>query len=157
MRFRIVATLLSLAAWLGPSLAASAAGSPPAPILKLANAVVRAANENDSNALRGIYTTDAVVVDENPPFAWRGPGAGTAWWRVVGTVTRKMKMTRLRAVNVRISEFHQSSTDAYMVQPMTITGIAGGKPFAESGTMTYTFHDAGGTWLISTAVWTTKP
>lgn len=134
-----------------------AASAPPSAILKLSSAVVRATNDNDSAALNGIFTGDAVVVDENAPFAWRGAGAGAAWWRVVGAELRKVRMTHFRAVDIRISEFRQSATDAYMVQPMTITGMANGKPFSESGTMTYTFHKSGGTWLISTFVWTTKP
>lgn len=45
-----------------------------------------------------------------------------------------MKMTHLRAINIRIGEFRQSATDAYLVEP----------------------HKAGGTWLISSQVWTTK-
>ncbi|HKU81072.1 MAG TPA: nuclear transport factor 2 family protein [Candidatus Tumulicola sp.] len=157
MDLRTIVASLAFGFVLAPQAAAAANNTPPAPIVKLANAVVRAANDNDPAALRGIFAADAVVVDENPPFTWRGAGAGTAWWGVVGAAMRKIRMTHLRAVNVRISEFHQTATDAYMVQPMTITGIAGGKPFAESGTMTYTFHNAGGTWLISTFVWTTKP
>lgn len=156
MQLRILVAFLAFVATLA-SQSADAASAPPPAILKLANAVVRAANDNDSAALTGIFTGDAVVVDENAPFAWRGAGAGTAWWRVVGAEMRRVRMTHLRAVNVRISEFRQSATDAYLVQPMTITGMANGKPFAESGTTTYTFRKSGGTWLISTFVWTTKP
>lgn len=104
-----------------------------------------------------IYTNDAVVVDENPPFVWRGAGAGVAWWHVVDDVIQKAKLKDFRVTNVRTGEFRTTGTDAYMIQAMTIAGVAGGKPFAESGTMTYTFHNAGGKWLISTAVWTTKP
>lgn len=154
MPLRTIAALLILA--LAPGVAAAAASPPPAPILKLANAVVSAANADDGARLVGLFTNDAVVVDENPPFVWRGEGAGLAWWHVVEAVTRKAKLTHLKAVNVRLGEFRQTATDAYLVQPMTITGITGGKPFAESGTMTYTFHYAG-SWLISTMVWTTKP
>lgn len=156
MPIRTIAAFLAVA--LAPVLAVAAPKPPPAPILKLANAVIHATNTDDPSGLAGLYTEDAVVVDENPPFAWRGTGAGAAWWHVVDAVVRTMKMSHLKAVNIRISEFLQSAADAYMIQPMTITGTtAGGKPFAESGTMTYTFHKTGGTWLISTQVWTTKP
>jgi ketosteroid isomerase-like protein len=155
MQIRTIAAFLALA--LAPGLAAAAANPPPAPILKLANAVIRATNTDDASALNGLYADDAVVVDENPPFAWHGRGAGAAWWRVVDAIVRGMKMTHVRAVDVRIGEFRQSATDAYLIQPLTITGTANGKPFAESGTLTYTFHKNGDTWLISSQVWTTKP
>jgi ketosteroid isomerase-like protein len=140
-----------------PTLAVAAPKPPPEPILKLANMVITATNTDDAAALAGLFTDDAVVVDENPPFAWRGAGAGVAWWHVVDAVTQKAKMQHVKAVNVRLGEFRQSATDAYLVQALTVTGVAGTKPFAEAGTMTYTFHNAGGTWLISTMVWTTKP
>jgi ketosteroid isomerase-like protein len=153
MRLRFAAALFAVA--LAPA-TAGAAPTVPTPILKLANAVIHATNTDDASAFEGLYANDAVVVDENPPFTWRGAGAGTAWWRVVDAVTQRMKLTHLQAVHVRVSEFKQSATDAYLVEPMTVAGIANGKPFAEAGTMTYTFHYAGA-WLISSQVWTTKP
>jgi hypothetical protein len=154
VRVRIIAAFLSFA--LAPALAVGAQTAPPAPIMKLVTNVVDAANTDDASLLSGIFTANAIVVDENPPFLWRGAGAGVAWWHVVEAVTRKAKMTHLKAIDVRLGEFRQSPTDAYLVQPMTVTGVAAGKPFAEPGTMTYTFHGSGGTWLISTMVWTAK-
>lgn len=118
---------------------------------------MHAANTNDASAFAGLYTDDAVVIDETAPFIWRGPGAGTAWWRAVVGVERKLKMRNLRAVDIRVTEFRGSATDAYLVQAMTVTAIANGKPFSEPGTTTYTFHNSGGTWLISSQVWTAKP
>jgi|SRR5580700_521146 hypothetical protein len=155
MHVRTIAVFLALA--LAPALVVAAASSPPPPILKLANAIIHGTNTDDPSGFSGLFTNDAVVVDENPPFVWRGGGAAVAWWHVVDAVTRKAKLTQLRATNVRTSEFKQSATDAYLVQAMTITGTVGSKPFSEPGTMTYTFHNVGGTWLISTMVWTTKP
>ena len=152
---RFIAALLVLG--LSPCIASAAAIAPPAAIVKLSNVVVEVANSGNASALAGVLTNDAVVVDENPPFVWRGAGAGAAWWSVVEAVTRKAKIAHLKPVNVRLGEFKQSGSDAYLVQSMTITAIAGGKPFAEAGTMTYTFHESGGKWLISTMVWTTKP
>ncbi len=154
MQVRSIAAFLALV--LAPALAA-AAPSPPPPILKLVNAVMQGTNSNDASAFDGIFTDDAVVVDENPPFVWRGAGAGVAWWHVVQAATQKAKLTHVKATDIRLGEFKQSATDAYLVQAMTVSATAGTKPFAEPGTMTYTFHNAGGTWLISTMVWTTKP
>jgi ketosteroid isomerase-like protein len=155
VQLRTIAAFVALA--LAPGALAAAPNVPPAPILRLANAAMHAANTNNASAFAGLYTDDAVVVDENPPFVWRGAGAGTAWWHAVAAVARRMNLTHLKAINIRISEFKESPTDAYMVQPMTVSGIANGKPFAEAGTTTYTFHNTGGTWLISSQVWTTKP
>jgi len=155
MQIRYIAAFL--AAVLAPAVAGAAPNVPPAAIVKLTNAVIHAAGTDDASGLAGIFTSDAVVVDENAPFVWRGAGAGVAWWGVVDAVTKKAKLTHLKVVNARVSEFVSTATDAYLIEPMTITGTIADKPFAESGTTTYTFHNAGGKWLISTMVWTTKP
>lgn len=155
MNARSVAAALAFA--LVPAGTIAAPQPPPAPILKLANAIVHAANADDASGLATIFTGDAVMVDENPPFVWRGDGAGVAWWHVVDAVIRKAKLKNFQATNVHVSEFRSSGSDAYMVQVLTIVAVAAGKPFAESGTMTYTFHNGGGRWLISSAVWTTRP
>lgn len=155
MKLRSIATLLALT--LAPALAC-AAPAPPPPIAKLVDAVIAGTNADDASAFAGLFTGDAVVVDENAPFTWRGAGAGVAWWHVVDAVTRKAKLAHVRAEHVRIGEFKGSATDAYLVQALTVTGqLAGGKSFAEPGTMTYTFHKTPAGWLISTMVWTTKP
>ncbi|HYL27472.1 MAG TPA: DUF4440 domain-containing protein [Candidatus Nitrosotalea sp.] len=155
MRTRTILALLALS--LVPLAADAAPAVPPAPILKLASAVIAAANADNVAGFAGLYTADAVVVDENPPFVWRGAGAGAAWWNAVRAIAKKMKLTHIKAINVRIGEFRESATDAYLVESMTVAGLMNGKPFAESGTQTYTFHKAGEKWLVSTQVWTTKP
>jgi ketosteroid isomerase-like protein len=140
-----------------PAVAVAAESPPPAAIVKLANAIVHTSNTDDPSGLATIFTADAVVVDEIAPFVWRGSSAGLTWWRAVEATIAKAKLTHFRATNVRIGEYHQTAADAYLIQAMTLVAGAGKKPFAESGTITYTFHNAGGKWLISTAVWTTKP
>jgi len=155
-------TILAFLVALMPAAAVAASPAPTAPavptpaILTLANAVVKASNSDDASLLSNLYTNNATVVDELPPFLWRGAGAGVAWWRAVEAFT-KTKHERIKLVDVRVTEFQRSATDAYLIQPMTIVEMGTGKPGSESGTMTYTFHYSGGAWLISSQVWTTKP
>ncbi|MBV9233073.1 MAG: hypothetical protein JO030_03440 [Candidatus Eremiobacteraeota bacterium] len=154
----IVALLVALipAAATAASPAPPVRPEPPLPILNLANAVVNASNTDNALSLSTLYTNDATVVDEIPPFLWRGAGAGVAWWRTVEAFLRK-EHHRLELVNVRISDFQRSAQDGYLIQAMTIFEIGNGPSASESGTLTYTFHESGGTWLISSQVWTTKP
>lgn len=138
----------------GPALAAV---SPPAPIAALVRRVEIATNHDNGAAMRGIYTADAVVVDENPPYVWRGANAGAAWWSNVDGIVAKMHLKSFGAAFRPASEFRLSGNDAYMVQPTTVHGVQNGKAFSERGTMTYTFHRDHGTWKISSQVWTTAP
>jgi ketosteroid isomerase-like protein len=154
LRIAAVCLLLVLAPLTAP---AQTKAVPPQAIVKLANALVTVGNTNNASGLSGIFTDDAVVVDENAPFVWRGATAGTAWWNGLTVLMKKAHMGHLHVGAVRVGEYRQSSTDAYLVESMLITGTEAGKPFAESGTMTFTFHKTGGRWLISTEVWSTKP
>lgn len=155
MQIRTIAALLIMT--LAPVISRAAPNSPPPEISQLTSAVIHATNTDNPSALAGLFTDDAVVVDENPPFAWRGAGAGVAWWHVVQKIIKKGRLVHLQATNIRTGEFKESTSDAYLVQSMTITAATPGKPLAEPGTLTYTFHKTGSSWLISTMVWTTKP
>jgi ketosteroid isomerase-like protein len=156
MKVRIAAALLVLT--LFPAIASAQTKAIPAQaIVKLANAVVNVGNTGDASSLAGIFTSDAVVVDENAPFVWRGAAAGTAWWNHLVVLMKRAHMGNLHVGSLRVGEYRQSPTDAYLVEAMVITGTQSGKPFAESGTMTFTFHKTTGRWLISTEVWSTKP
>lgn len=155
MCLRTIAAVAVLA--LLPGVALAASKPPPAAILDPIDRVIHAANTDDTAAFSGLFSGDAIVVNENPPFIWRGAAAGSSWWRVVRSVTQRARIRHLMATNIRLGEFAQSATDAYLVQSLTVTGFIGSKPFAESGTMTYTLHEAGGRWLITSMVWTTKP
>jgi Domain of unknown function (DUF4440) len=152
---RILPAVMALAMF--PTTAAAQAVIPPPSIVKLSEIVIRVANSGDGSALSGAFTPNAVVVDENAPFEWRGSSAGTAWWTLLATRMRRAKLTHLHAGNVRVGEYRQSPTAAYLVEAMTIAGQRAGVPFAKSGTMTYTFSKMDGRWLISTMVWSTKP
>jgi ketosteroid isomerase-like protein len=152
-----IATVCLLLTFAPLSALAQTKAIPPQAIVKLANAVVNVGNTNDVSSLSGIFTSDAVVVDENAPFVWRGANAGTAWWNGLTVLMKRAHMGHLHVGSVRVGEYRQSPADAYLVESMLIAGVEAGKPFAESGTMTFTFHKTGGRWLISTEVWSTKP
>jgi ketosteroid isomerase-like protein len=147
-------TLLACSPALAP---AATAPTPPPEIMKLAMSPVVASNTNDGAGFTGIFTDDAVVVDENDPFEWRGATAGTDWWNRVNKALVSMKAVGFHAAPGSVSEYVQTGDAAYLIMPITLSATAGGKPFMEHGTMTYTFRKVGGVWKISTFVWTTKP
>lgn len=152
---RLVPFVAAFALLAAPALAAPVT-QPPAAIATLAHAIVGAANANDASKLRGIYTDDAVVIDEDPPFVWRGANAGVMWWRSVAKIIATKHAT-LHAAGLPFTEYRVDGDDAYLIQPMRIEKSAGGHTMVERGMQTYTFHRARGVWKISSAVWTTTP
>ncbi len=130
---------------------------PPAQILALSHRVIDASNGADTSKYAGLYTSDAVVVDENSPYIWKGANAGVAWFSRVLNVVAAMKGTQFHAASSAPSEFQMQGANAYMIVPVTITAQEKGKPYTEHGTLTYTFRQTSAGWKISSQVWTTKP
>jgi ketosteroid isomerase-like protein len=129
----------------------------PAPFTALTRTVIDAANANDPAKLAAIYTDDAVVVDENAPFTWRGASAGTQWWAGVQRAVAKLHL-RLHVAALSPAHFmtDREGDDAYVTQHLTISATVNGKTSSEEGTQTYTFHRGdNGEWKISRQVWTT--
>src|SRR5262249_41115470 len=107
--------------------------------------------------LSGIFTDDAVIIDEVTPFRWTGANAGIAWWQHVEKSLPPHSKLQATASAPSQFNFDREQDDAYMIQPLTINVTSRGKSRVELGMQTYTFHKANGTWKISSATWTTKP
>lgn len=152
-----VALLALLSATAPVAICAAPSPTPPKEILALAQSVIDAGNANDATRFAGLYTDDAVVVDESSPFRWTGADAGTKWWRHIQK--RLTAGTTLHATAASPTEYQldREGDDAYLIQPVTVTITSGSTTHAEHGMQTYTFHKANGTWKISSATWTTAP
>lgn len=153
MKTRAIVTLCSLLV-LGvtPALAAK----PPSDVAGVLRAVVAAAVSGNVAALSGKYTSDAVVVDELPPFTWTGATAGSAWMSSVQAMFKKGKITHFKGVASPVSEYVQSGNAAYAIVPIILSAVQSKKPFRETGTLTFTLRRAAGKWKISSQVWTTR-
>ena len=131
---------------------------PPAPIVALTQSILDAANANNAGKFVGLYTDDAIVVDEDAPFVWRGAHAGETWWHGVQRALASRKATTLHATGASPANFmtDREGDDAYVEQPLTIVVTSGRVSHVEHGTQTYTFHKSDdGVWRISRQVWTT--
>lgn len=135
---------------------ATPAPSPPPAIVALTQTFLDAANSNDATKFAGMFTSDAVVVDEDAPFTWSGPNAGVAWWKAVQQLIASHK-AGLRVTGDPFSEYRQAGDTAYAIQPLHIAHIVAGITRVQLGTETFTFRNVRGAWKISSATWTTRP
>ncbi len=118
--------------------------------------VIAATRGGDLHAVSGLYTADAVVVDEMAPFHWTGKNAGRSWLAAVGKFIAASKMTNFNLKASPPAEVQQAGSSAYVVVPILLTGLSGGKHVSETGFFTFALRKIGGSWMISNQVWTTR-
>jgi len=94
-------------------------------LLKPVNLWADAFNRWDFAYPEGAFTEDAVVVDQFPPFLWKGRGAPRKWWADLMGATQKIHESRSYAKQKVVFEkpsFVQVKDDkAYFVMPATLT------------------------------------
>jgi ketosteroid isomerase-like protein len=146
-RIFFFAVLLALAA---PSFAP--AQSPGA--MDVVNKVIAASEAIDAEALRGLYTDNAVFIDEGPIVIY-GPTVGVDWATRVKKAFADRHMTEFKATASAPAVAQIKPDGAYVVVPMELNARVGAdKHFHESGTFTFTLVNQSGNWKISSQVWT---
>src|ERR1700759_5234344 len=86
------------------------------------NRVIKASSSFDVNAVNELYTPNAVVADEEPPFSWNGPTAGVQWISTVEKTCKDLKMKNFHAKIRDISVYLQTDESIYVVVPVDYTG-----------------------------------
>lgn len=125
-------------------------------VIKIINSVINASSSFDVNAVTDLYTPNAVVADEEPPFSWNGPTAGVQWISTVEKTCRDLKMKNFRAKIHDISVYLQTEESIYVVVPVDYTGQIKNDYFDEEGAFTFIFRLVNGRWLIKSQVWVAR-
>lgn len=129
------------------------AQSPPT-AMDVVNKVIAASEAIDASALTGLYTDNAVFIDEGPIVIY-GPTVGVDWATRVKKSFADKHMTNFKATASEPTVAQVKSDGAYVVVPMELNAQVGpDKHFHESGTFTFTLVNQDGTWKISSQVWT---
>lgn len=122
-------------------------------VIQIINTVIKASSTFDVNAVTDLYTPNAVVADEEPPFSWNGPTAGVQWISTVEKTCKNLKMKNFRAKIRDISVYLQTEESIYIVVPVDYTGQIKNDYFDEEGAFTFIFRLVNGHWLIKSQVW----
>jgi len=125
-------------------------------VVNIINTVIKASSSFDISAVANLYTVNAVVADEEPPFSWNGPTAGVQWINTVEKTCKDLKIKEFHARIGHINVYLQSDESIYVIVPVDYTGEAKGDPFDESGAFTFIFREVNGQWLIKSQTWVTK-
>jgi ketosteroid isomerase-like protein len=122
-------------------------------VLDIINTVIKASGTFDIDAVANLYTPNAVVADEEPPFSWNGSTAGVQWVSTVEKTCKNFKLKGFKGQIGQISVYLQAEESIYVVVPVNYTGEIKGDHFEEDGAFTFVFRMVSGRWLIKSQVW----
>jgi ketosteroid isomerase-like protein len=99
---------------------------------------------------------DAVVIDDLPPYVWRGSGACSRWYKAVKAWAEGAAVTHLTIKIGNTSHLEAEAGHAYLVAPVMLSYIKAGKPVDFPGTLTMTLKKDASGWRVSGAAWVDK-
>jgi ketosteroid isomerase-like protein len=150
-RFLIAAIIVALAV---SSIPAGAATSDSA-TLKPVEAIFAGTNANDGAAVAAAYASDALIIDEFPPFRWSGPKAGATWWNDFGAFSTKAGMSNPHIIHAKPAflSYDAAKTTAYVVMPSTFTYKSKGKAQTEIGQWVFILKKSATGWHVAVSTW----
>ncbi len=130
---------------------------PPAEVVDIVTAVIYSINNFNIEKVADLYTPNAVVADDEPPYSWNGPTAGVQWVNAVEQACKDNRLTKLKGNIEAINVFHQTAENVYVVVAVTYTGDLPRKQiFKVEGAFTFVLRMIDGKWLIKSQVWMPK-
>jgi hypothetical protein len=127
---------------------------PPPEIIDVIQIVISATNNFNIESVAGLYTPNAVVADDEPPYSWNGPTAGIQWVNSVEKACKELRMTKFKAFIEPATIFHQSADNVYLVVPVSYTGTLPGKArYTVKGAFTFVLRLVNGKWMIKSQAW----
>ena len=151
MRYLTLATVVC-AALVAPASAQAPDPQLMAPIQKF----IESFNKGDMAGASATHAAgaDLVIIDEVPPFVWRGPKAFQDWSAALDTASKHAGMTD-QVVTIRAATRTESNADtAYVIVPAVFTYKEKGVPMREAAQMTFVLKKGGTGWLIHGWTWT---
>src|ERR1700722_14757190 len=140
-------SLMSSPAWGGLLMAASilapagastkSMDTPDRAVWAVVDAALDAAQSGDVKTLRQAYLPGCFFVDEFAPFAWSGAHSLDAYLASAVRMYKDTAMTGTSAAHGTPGYVYVAGDKAYLTVPLRITAKAAGKPYRESGILTF--------------------
>ena len=130
---------------------------PPPDVMAIITKVIYSLNNFNIDDVANLYTPNALVADDEPPYSWNGPTAGVQWVNAVEQVCKENKLTKLKGSIEPIIVYQQNADNVYVVVPVSYSGVLPGKAhFNSKGAFTFVLRLVNGKWLIKSQVWMPK-
>ena len=128
--------------------------TPNAAITATLNDYIAGLEKGDAKAVAATLAPDVSIVDEVPPYAWRGPGAFVAMGAALAAYDKKAGISEAGLTLSAPSRIEVTGDRAYVVAPGVFHFRQGGVNMHEPGTITFTLADGAGRWKITGWTWT---
>jgi ketosteroid isomerase-like protein len=126
----------------------------PTDVMAVITAAVYALNNFNIDAVANLYTPNAVIADDEPPYSWNGPTAGIQWVNAVERACKDNRLTKLKGSIESVNVFQKSNDNIYVVVPVIYKGLLPGKTqFEAEGAFTFVLRLTNGKWLIKSQAW----
>ncbi len=148
---------LTLGVVLGLVLSAAASTGSPDPLLMAPiQKFIDSFNKGDAAAAAATHapTADLAIIDEVPPYLWRGPQALQAWSADLASDSTKHGLTDQVVTLSAPTREESNGEQAYVVVPAVYTFKERGVAMREAAQMTFALKKGSGGWLIHGWVWT---
>ena len=97
---------------------------------------------------------DLTIIDEIPPYLWRGPKAFQAWSADLDSDAKKNGMTEPMVTLSAPTRIERNVDQAYVIVPAVFTFKQKGAAMRESAQMTFVLRKGASGWLIHGWTWT---
>ena len=151
MRFLAIAALVCFA------IAAPArAQTPDAELMAPIQKFIDAFNKGDTAGAAATHAAgaDLTIIDEVPPYLWRGPKAFQEWGAALDMDAKKQGMTEPMVTMKAPTRTEQDGDQAYVIVPAVFTFKKAGTPMREAAQMTFVLKKGASGWLIHGWTWT---
>ncbi len=127
---------------------------PPGDVMDIISKVIYATNSFNIDAVANLYTPNAVISDDEPPYSWNGPTAGIQWVNTIEKVCRDFKLTKFKSAIQRINVYQQTNDNVFIIVPVNYTGLLPGKvKFSTKGAFTFVLRLVNDKWMIKSQAW----
>ena len=152
MRYRSLRAISLVLAIAAPSVASAADAQLMAPIQKFMDSF----NKGDVAGAAATHsaTDDLTIIDEVPPFAWRGAKAFSAWAADLESDSKKRGVTDQMVTISPATREETNGQQAYVVVPAVYTFKEKGVAMREAAQMTFVLKKGAAGWLIHGWTWT---
>jgi ketosteroid isomerase-like protein len=120
------------------------------------NRFIEAFNKGDVAGAAATHASDAdlVIIDEVPPFLWRGAQAFQAWAAALEADAKKDGITDQKVTISQATRVETDGAGAYVIVPSVYTFKKGGAAMRETAQMTFALKKGAAGWLIHGWTWT---